>query len=394
MTQPAVPASLDEETLLEAARVATGQTDFGPDAFRSGLRTLIDSLEREAALSPLGRMAAQRQIVGHLSSRVRVLDHRRRNPEVEQEEIQSPLFVIGLPRTGTTVLYGLLAQDPAHRAPLSWEVSSPCPPPEAETYETDPRIEESERGFEMLRSLNPGFAAIHPVGARLPQECILIHVLDFHSVQFETSYNVPSYQEWLERQDMRPTYRFHRRFLQHLQSRCRRERWVLKSPAHLMALDALLEVYPDAMIVQTHRDPVEVAASVSSLHCALRSISSDDVDPHEVGRQQIDLWSRLLDRAMAVRDDRTELAGRFFDLQYEDLVQDPLDCVRRIYAHFELDLTAEAEARMQRFLADNPRDKHGVHKYTLEEFGIDAEDTARRFEGYRQRFGIKRRKLA
>ncbi len=384
------PSSLDEESVLEEASRATGLHDFGPDSFRPGLRKLIEALEGEAALSPMGRAAAHRQIVGHLSTRLRILDHRKRHPEVAVEEIRRPLFVIGLPRTGTTVVYGLLAEDPAHRAPLSWEVSSPCPPPEAETYETDPRIEESERAFEGLRQLNPEFAAIHPIGARLPQECILIHVVDFHSVQFEVSYSIPSYQEWLERQDMRPTYRFHRWFLQHLQSRCRRERWVLKSPAHLMALDVLLDEYPDAMIVQTHRDPVQVAGSVSSLHYALRKMSTESIDPRDVGRQQVDLWSRLLPRAMAVRDGKPQLADRFFDLRYEDIVLDPLDCVRRIYAHFGLQLSATAEERMERFLMENPRDKHGTHRYALEMFGIDAEKTAERFAAYSERFGFRR----
>lgn len=384
------PPSLDEESVLEEACCATGLDDFGPDSFRPGLRKLIEALEGEAALSPMGRAAAYRQIVGHLSTRLRILDHRKRHPEVEAEEIRPPLFVIGLPRTGTTVIYGLLAEDPAHRAPLSWEVSLPCPPPEAETYETDPRIEESERAFQALRQLNPEFAAMHPVGARLPQECLLIHMLDFHSVQFEVSYSVPSYQEWLEHQDMRPTYCFHRWFLQHLQSRCRRERWVLKSPAHLMALDVLLGEYPDAMIVQTHRDPVDVAASVSSLHYALRKMSSERIDPREVGREQVDLWSRLLPRAMAVRDGTPELADRFFDLQYEDIVRDPLDCVRRIYSHFGLDLSADAEERMERFLVENPRDKHGTHRYTLDMFGLDAEKTAERFAAYNERFGFRR----
>ncbi len=190
---------------------------------------------------------------------------------------------------------------------------------------------------------------------------------------------------------MRPTYRFQRDFLQHLQSRCPGERWVLKSPAHLMALDALLEVYPDAIIVQTHRDPLEVIGSAASLTCTLRSGSCDGIDPHAVGRDQLDLWSRLLDRAIAVRDRRADQASRFFDVQYEDLLSDPLGCVRRIYSHFGMDLTEEAEARMCGFLAENGREKHGVHRYTLEMFGIDAAEAFSRFAGYCRRFEVRRR---
>lgn len=379
----------DEEALLAAAREQTGLDDFGPETFRPGLRKLIESLEREASLTPTGWAATRGSIVNDLAKRLRILDHRRRHPEVQEGEIGGPLVVIGLPRTATTILFGLLTQDPAHRAPLSWEVASPFPPPESATYETDPRIELAERAFDRLRRLMPGFEAVHPIGARLPQECLLIHMLDFHSIQFHVSYNVPSYQLWLEQQDMRPTYRFHRWFLQHLQSRCPGERWVLKSPAHLLALDALLEVYPEARIVQTHRDPYEVMASVSSLHCMMRGAFSDAIDPKSVGRQQVELWARLLARSMAVRDRLPDEADRFVDLHYRDLVADPIECVRHVYARFGLELTAEAERRMQRFLEDNRRDKHGVHRYTPEMFGLERRDTSRRFDAYCERFGIE-----
>jgi len=384
-------AALSEAALIEAARQETGLDDFGPDRFRRGLRALVEYLEREAHLTPLGRLGARREIVTHLANRLRILDYRKRHPQVAAGEIRQPLFVLGLPRTGTTLLFGLLAQDPAHRSPLSWEVSSPCPPPEADTFNSDPRIEEAELRFDALRRLVPGFEAIHPIGARLPQECILIHALDFHSLLFEATYNVPSYQRWVELQDMRPTYHLQRDFLQHLQSRCPAERWVLKSPAHLMALDALLEVFPDALIVQTHRDPVEVMGSVSSLHCALRGASSDAIDPHAVGREQLELWSRVLSRATAVRDQNGGQASRFYDVRYQDLVSDPIECVRNIYSHFRIELGREAEARMRGFLAKDARANRGVHRYTLERFGIDADEAARRFGDYCERFDVKRR---
>ncbi len=384
-------APLDEASLIEAAHAQTGLEDFGPDRFRIGLRTLTESLERESRLTPMGRAAARREFVGHLANRLRVLEHRKRHPEVAAQEIRRPLFVMGMARTGTTLLFGLLAQDPANRSPQTWEVSNPCPPPETATYDSDPRIEQAERRFGSMKRAVPGFDAIHPVGARLPQECLMIHAMDFHSMLFEAMYNVPSYERWLELQDMRPTYRFQRDFLQHLQSRCPGERWVLKSPAHLMTLDALLDVYPDAIIVQTHRDPLEVIGSAASLHCTLRSASCDGIDPHDVGRDQLDFWSRHLDRAIATRDRIADQASRFFDVQFEDLLSDPLGCVGRIYSHFGIDLTDEAEARMGKFMAENAREKHGVHRYTLEMFGIDAGEAHDRFAGYCRRFDVKRR---
>jgi Sulfotransferase family len=381
--------SLEEGSLIDAARAETGLDDFGSERFRNGLRMLLECLESEARLSPVGRTAARREITGYLANRLRVLDHRKCHPELAAEEIRRPLFVVGLPRTGTTFLFDLLAQDPAFRSPLSWELFAPCPPPEIGTYDCDPRIAQAEERFDALKSFVPGFEAIHPVGAKLPEECLIIHALDFHSLLFEAAYNVPSYERWLELQDMRPTYRFQRDFLQHLQSRCPAPRWLLKSPAHLLALDALLEVFPDAIIVQTHRSPLEVMGSVASLHCALRGAMSDSIDPCAVGRDQLELWSRVLPRAIAMRDRDPGEANRFFDVRYDDLVSAPLECVQRIYAHFEMEFTPQAQTRMNEFLARDARSGRGVHRYSLEMFGIDSAEASRRFAGYCERFAIR-----
>ncbi len=213
--------------------------------------------------------------------------------------------------------------------------------------------------------------------------------LDFHSIQFSTTYRLPSYENWLFEQDLRPAYRFHREFLQHLQSTYARERWVLKSPGHLAAIDALLHVYPDALIVQTHRNPLDVLTSASSLHCVLRGAASDAIDPIEVGREQVELWSRVLRRGLEQRERVPDRAARFFDVRFPELLADPLDCVRRIYTHFDLELTTEAQQRMARFLGANTRDKHGTHRYAPETFGIDPVRDAQHFEEYDCRFGLE-----
>jgi hypothetical protein len=380
--------SLAEDDLLAAARKETGFGDFGGDDFREGLARLMQSLERDAALTPIGRMFARGQIVTLLANRLRVVEHRRRHPEIDAERIERPMFVLGLPRTGTTILYGLLAQDPAARSPSSWEVGFPCPPARAEAYDDDPRIAQMDAQLDQLRRLAPGFDAIHPMAARLPQECVAITAMDFRSVQFSTSYRLTSYEHWLFEQDLRPTYRFHRAFLQHLQSEYARDRWVLKTPGHLAAIDALLEVYPDAMIVQTHRNPLDVLASVSSLHCVLRAAASDAVDPLEIGREQVELWSRTLRKGMEQRVRVPDQANRFFDVHFPELLADPLDCLRRIYAHFDLELPQLAQERMVRFLADNTREKHGRHSYAPENFGIDSVRDARHFAKYCDHFQI------
>jgi hypothetical protein len=384
--------SLEEEALLRAARKRTGLEHFGPETFRPGLQKLLESLERDAALTTIGRLFTRGQVVSLLANRLMLIDHRKRHPELDHEQISQPLFVLGLPRTGTSILHALLAQDPAHRSPLAWEVAFPCPPPESATYDVDPRIARTDRQFDQLRKLAPGFDAIHPIAARLPQECVAILAHEFQSIQFSTTSDVPSYLAWLEQQNMRPAYRFHRQFLQHLQSRRPGGRWVLKTPAHLMAIDVLLDVYPDAMIVQTHRDPVEVMASVSSLHCVLRGATSDDVNPHHTGREQLENWSRTLQRGMEARERHARHAEQFFDLHYPDLLADPLGCVRRTYEHFDLKLTDEAAQRMKRFLADHAQHTHGVHRYTPETFGIDPVRDARHFQDYCDRYGVKRTK--
>jgi hypothetical protein len=316
-------------------------------------------------------------------------DARRRHPDIEQEEIRRPIFIVGLPRTGTSILHELLAQDPANRVPMSWEVMHPWPPPERATYDTDPRIEQVDRHLAGVDRLIPGFKAMHPMGARLPQECVALTAHDFASMIFSTTHFVPSYQRWLEGADLRWVYAAHRRQLQYLQWRCKGERWVLKSPGHLWALDALLAVYPDAGIVQTHRDPVKVIASLVSLITVLRSMASDGVDPLALGLEWTDRLAKGLERSMATRARDLPAGSRVFDMHFGEFMRDEIGMVRRIYAHFDTTLGAEAEAAMRRFLAANPHDKHGRHRYTLAAAGLDPAVESRRYAAYRERFGVE-----
>ena len=383
-----VPISLDPDELLETARKDTGLSDFGPDTFEPGLRKLLESVQTDGRLTLFGRFFARRQLLELLSHRLELTDWRKRRPEIAEVEIRRPLFILGLPRTGTTLLYGLLAEDPANRAPLSWEIDQPSPPAETATYETDPRIETTQARFEQVKTLAPGFQAIHPVGALMPQECIVPTASEFMSIRFQMAFDVERYDEWLLEQDMRPTYAWHRRFLQHMQSRHACERWILKSPGHLGPIDALFETYPDAMVVQTHRDPIRVIPSVAHLEYTMRLVSSDDVDPARVGRQMLSVWSKLLDQGIAARDRHPEREERILDLSMGEVVGDPIACVERIYRHFELDLSDEARARMQKYLVDHPKDEFGTHRYSLEAFGLEEDAVNAAFKGYRERFDV------
>jgi hypothetical protein len=384
-----VPISLQPESILAAASKETGLSDFGDDSFRPGFIKLLESIEADARLTLFGRYFARRQILELASHRLQLVDYRNQHPEVAEEVIRQPLFILGLPRTGTTLLYGLIAEDPAMRAPLSWEIDDPCPPPETATYETDPRIEKCRKRFDQVGQLAPRFQAIHPVGALMPQECIVLTASEFMSLRFEMVFRLDAYQEWLLDQNMSATYEYHRRFLQHLQSRHKGEHWILKSPGHLGPIDTLFDTYPDAMVVQTHRDPLRVIPSVANLEFTMRQVSSDDVDPISMGREQLHAWSTLLDQGIAARARHPERESQILDLSMQEVVRDPIVCVERIYSHFDLNLSDEARTRMHRYLEAHPRDEFGTHRYSLEAFGLDEASVNERFKGYRERFGIE-----
>jgi len=380
---------LDAEDLLTRAARRTGLSDFGDDSFRAPLAVLLDAYEREARLTVAGRVAVRANTLRLLEQRLWVEEYRKRHPDIAAQPIRQPLFIISLSRAGTTLLHHLLAQDPAHRTPLSWELMQPIPPPERATYATDPRIAQAERDLRLFeRFLAPNIRAVHELGARLPEECLMIMAGSFRSFQFPSMNYVPSYQQWMEANDLGPGYAYHRRVLQHLQWKHRGERWVLKAPAHIFGIEHIFATYPDAGIIHMHRDPLEVAASLTSLTLAIYAAFSEDIDPQRVGRELVESLHAGLERYFRARDGDPNRRDRFLDLDYRDLARDPLATVRRIYDFFAIPFSAEAEHGMRRFLAENPKGKHGEHRYSLAQFGIDREVEARRFRGYCERFGV------
>lgn len=378
--------SLAPDALLDAARSRTGLDDAGDPSFREGLTVLTDDLTRPGRLTTIGRIAARQRLVDLLSTRLQLVEHRRRHPAVADEVIERPIFVLGLPRTGTTVLYGLLAANPAIRAPASWEVARPFPPPTPQTRGTDPRIAAMDRQFDQFRRLAPDLDRIHPLGAELPQECLAMHALAMESYEFPCTFHVPDYWQWLQSRDLTAGYEAQRQLLQHLQSHDRGDHWLLKTPSHLMWLDTLLDVFPDALLVHTHRDPTTVLASVSSLMFHFRSAMCDGLDPHAIGREQLDAWTWALDRTMAVRERLP--ADRVVDVQFRDTVTDPVGTVTGVYEHFGLDVGDDVRAGVRAYLHDNPRDKHGSHDYSLRDFGLTEGEVRERFATYNARFDI------
>lgn len=378
--------SLDRDTIVAAARKSTGLDDLGPDTWQPGLDRLLSAMTGEARLNTVGRIAARSNVQGRLEDRLRLIDWWKQHPEVAEERITRPVFVIGLPRTGTTILYGALAASPALRSPVTWEVDIPVPPADPTTLATDPRIARMRKNYDGLRRIAPDIDRIHAVGELLPQECIAMHALEFQSLEYVVTYPVPSYFDWLREHGCRDAYAWERRMLQHMQTGYARDHWLLKSPAHLMWLDHVLEEFPDALIVQTHRDPARVLGSVSSLYVTLDNAVSDHADPLAVGRQQFDAWRWGLNRCLEVRQSVSD--DRVIDVQFDDIVRDPLAVVRTIHEKFGIRYDDAAEQHVRQFLDDNSRDKHGLHTYTLADFGLDRTEVDAAFADYRAHFGV------
>jgi hypothetical protein len=376
--------ALDADTLHRAAHARAGLRDYGSWDFAEPLERLLKSYHDEARLTTLGRITVREYLVSLLDNLLRMEAERAANPAIEQQRITSPVFLIGLPRPGTTHLHGLISEDAANRAPTTWEVMYPA------AARTDADVARA-RAHTASRlgwadRLAPEFMRIHPIAADLPQECIAITAQVFMSIQFHTTHDVASYQNWFESAPQKLGFDFHQRFLQHLQAKSKGDRWVLKAPGHLFALEGLLERYPDARIIHTHRDPLRVMASMASHATVLRRAFSDSADPQRIAADWADRWARALDAFLAVRDRSPAL--QFLDVSFEAIERDPLGTVERVYDFLGWPLTTDARTAMQRFLAANPKNKHGVHSYTLEQFGLSRAAETARFRKYCERFAI------
>jgi hypothetical protein len=382
-------ARLEPERLLAAARERSGLSDFGDAAFRDGLDALVDAVLREGGQHAFGRIAFRGMLVATLENRLRVVDFLKRHPEVREERIARPFVILGMPRTGTTLLSFLLDLDPTVRSLRHWEAAAPIPPPDLAGHGEDPRIAAAAKQIAQLSRLVPPLQAMHPMGATLPTECVTLFALGFRSLQFETQAPAPSYGRWLEAADPRPAYAIHEQVLQILQWAQPTETWSLKTPQHLWHLEALLERYPDARLVWTHRDPAAVVPSVASLNMAFYRTWCRSPDPREVGAY----WNHKLRVGVerGLRFDATRDGSPWCcHVQYAELMRDPVGAVRRLYAHFGLEVSELHARRMQRWVNDRPQQLHGRHVYRADELGLSRAALDAEYADYRGRFAVPR----
>jgi hypothetical protein len=384
--------------LIDRACQTAGTDNFGGDLFggdgwREGLDRLVHGLNTEAELTRRGAFLARRDLEGFLATRLRVVDWHLRHPEMSAADVVPPVVIVGQPRSGTTILFDLLAQDPAHRAPLTWEVEAPIPPPEAATYQTDPRIAKIDAYFKAAHAVVPEIETVHPTGARLAQECARITASAFRSIVFIAQYKLPSYGKWLLAEaDMTSALCWHRRFLQLLQWHCPGERWLLKAPSHLWSLDALVRQYPKVLIIQTHRDPLRTIASLTSFVATVRRLSTDSHDLRETATECQQYIIDGLDRSLAAREGGLVPPGHVIDVHYAALMADPMAQVRRIYQQLGFQLSAAAESRMRAFLQAA---QHGrrPHNYSFSDTGLDELTLRRHTAPYQEYFAVPQEPL-
>ena len=380
--------SLQSEELCSEAKRRTGLEDFGDPPIEPALSILVNSLELPADLHPLGRFLMRVHLLDLLETRLRLVQAwSKRSEALAATPIQRPIFITGMPRSGSTFLHELLAEDPENRVPRVWEVMFPLPVRNRARCEIDPRVRKAEASLWWFR-LAPRADSVYPMRAWTPHECVAIHSYTLLSGEFVSTCYMPNYQAFLHGANFGPTYHWQKRFLQHLQLGFPTRRWVLKSPDHIFALEGLLAVFPDAMIIQTHRDPLEVLRSSSQLTHVLQGLFGRVASLDQLGLREARMLAEGIHRIMRFRDAHPELAMRFIDVTYPELVSDPLAIVRQIYQQCDIRLMEAAAERMQRMASNRSRYRGHNGSPTLAELGLDGPAEIRRFQSYCSRFGI------
>ncbi|MGI9292902.1 MAG: sulfotransferase family protein [Pseudomonadales bacterium] len=377
---------LKADKLIEKAQAATGLDSFDSDSYREGLDIFLDDVNAgdppEAAVERIGGTVVQA-----LGNRLKITNYLNQHPKLLQRSIDQPVFVFGIPRTGTTLLSNLLAADPVRRSPLTWEIDDPVPPASSDTLLNDPRALERLEFERQMLAARPEMGKYYRSSAIYPNECVFIMAHDFKTLMWESRGRLPNYRDWLLETDMTSAYQYHKRFLQVLQADAPGV-WNLKMPSHSLWLETLLETYPDARLVWTHRDPLTALGSFCSIISLAHQAHTREVDPEWIGKNcvyQAQLHAqRIIDARKVLGQDR------IIDVYYSELVNEPLATMRALYHALGDDFSAEAESGMQAWLDDNPPNKFGKHEYRLAEFGLNEAAAADVFEAYLAEYSVEK----
>ena len=368
--------------IIAKARKITGIEQFDSESFREGLELAAAAVDAHPLRTQQGKAFLEYMYVNNLATRLKVAEYARQHPEVRDEKIVRPIFIMGMPRTGTTLASYLLGGDPNLRSLLRWEVATPVPPATTATLKTDPRclamIEEDKKG--------DAFAHIHYEAPDGPTECTFVMAHDFKSLFVESMSASPAYSDWYLDTDLTSAYEYHRLFLQILQSKAPGT-WALKLPSHTLGIDALMKMYPDARVIWTHRDPIKATASLVSMIGNVQPITLSGRDDNFLVNNYPNQMAEHVRRPMAYMD---KVGGDpFYHLHYAEMTRDPLGQMRKLYAWLGEELTAEAQAGMQAWLDKNPQGKFGKHAYGLEQLGLSKETLMPLFANYLQRFDVE-----
>ncbi len=378
---------LQVDSLLEAAAKNTGLSDFGDDSFRPQFTALIDALNRDGKLTDVGLKQTVGEMAGLLANRLRNADWLNRYPEIQDVNIESPVFATGLPRSGTTFLLYLFDHDDRFQLLRTWECDSPCPPPGYAPETIQPRIERAQAFMAAAwKKSVPDFDAIHLMDVEGPDECARLLNNDFNQVGFLNYLNVPSYFEWIMKNaDFVSTYRYHKLQLQLLQWRRPDKRWVLKYPNHLLGLEAIRAVHPKAKFIITHRDPVKTLASLCNLTHSFRGARSEQQNKHQIGKQLLFFIKQHVDALLSYRRDNS---GTFIDVDYYALVDNPLEVMKGVYSFLDLAMPSTVTDSLSQWIKDNPKGKRGAHSYSLEDYGLERGEVEEVFAEYRSLLNI------
>ncbi len=378
--------ALSLDALRTAAVRKAGHDDFGSDSYLPGLEALLHSLHYEARLNQLGRIVVAGQIVDALANRLTVVAWEKANPDLAAAPVPAPVVILGLGRTGTTILHETMAAAPGSRAPLQWEITDYRLAHSVTDSRTDKRVAKIDADIARTDKLVPGFSAIHFYDAHTPSECIGLTALDLCSEQFAALAWAPSYRRYLLAGDHHSVYEWHLRGLRYLQAGTPGVQWILKAPTHAAYLRELFGVYPDAKVINPHREPTEVIASLCSLYATLRRGFSDDVAVTEQAAADAAYAADIVGRAVAFRRDRPEVDDQICDVAFTRFLSDPAATLDQIHAELGLGFGADKRAAMLAYLRNRPREKYGRHRYALDDFGLDTDEVSALLEEYTRRF--------